>query len=60
MQCALQVSDPKACPSLNSKQGQRALLIKTEEGDWGILIGQWTGFRRGKPGTKGKLISSSS
>lgn len=32
--------------------GERAILIKGCGGqDWAILVGRWTGFRRGQPGT---------
>ena len=31
------------------------MLIKNYQGDWGIVTGQWTGFKRGVPGVKGKV-----
>ena len=40
---------------LDPNAGERALLLKDYYGDWGILIGKWEGFRKGKPGTPGKL-----
>lgn len=40
--------------SLNPGAGERAVLIKTGEGDSMILIGKWTGFVRGVAGTRGK------
>ncbi|XP_045187309.2 uncharacterized protein LOC123545092 [Mercenaria mercenaria] len=36
--------------TLNPKQGERAVLIKNNQGDWGILVGRWTGFKRGVAG----------
>lgn len=41
--------------SLNPGAGERAVLIKTGEGDSMILIGKWTGFVRGVAGTRGIL-----
>ncbi|XP_060588854.1 uncharacterized protein LOC132744229 [Ruditapes philippinarum] len=38
--------------NLNPKKGERAVLIKNNEGDWGIVIGCWRDFKRG---IKGKL-----
>ena len=32
--------------ALDVTKGQRAMLIKSSKGDWGILIGQWTNYRR--------------
>lgn len=37
-----QVLDPKMCVSLNP-QTQRALVIRSENNDWGILRGTWQG-----------------
>ncbi|WAR26185.1 hypothetical protein MAR_011889 [Mya arenaria] len=52
-----QLSDSKKIFSLNPEEGQRALLIKNQTGDWGLIRGQWTGFRKHQPAiaaTKGK------
>ena len=39
---------------LDKDAGERALLLKGPNGgDWGILIGRWTGFRRGQKGVPG-------
>ncbi|WAR06795.1 GRDP2-like protein, partial [Mya arenaria] len=35
-------------PALNPKIGQRAMLIKNTGGDWGIVTGEWHGFKKGK------------
>ena len=32
--------------TLNPRQGERAVLIKNNEGDWGIVIGHWEGYTR--------------
>ena len=45
-------------PSLNPGAGERAVLIKTEEGDSLILIGKWTGVLRGVPASIRKHFSS--
>ncbi|XP_052811431.1 uncharacterized protein LOC128239039 [Mya arenaria] len=39
-------------PALNPKLGQRAMLIKNTGGDWGIVTGEWNGFKKGKPGVR--------
>uniref|UniRef100_A0A1I8IDU7 CAP10 domain-containing protein n=1 Tax=Macrostomum lignano TaxID=282301 RepID=A0A1I8IDU7_9PLAT len=38
-------------PSLNPGVRQRAFIIKDAAGDWGLLLGNWTGRRRGVPAT---------
>ena len=40
--------------SLNPRAGERAVLIKNNQGDWGILIGKWIGFKKGVAGVKGR------
>ena len=44
--------------SLKPGAGERAVLVKTEEGDSMILIGKWTGFVRGIPGSRSKHFFS--
>ena len=44
--------------SLNPRAGERAVLIKNNQGDWGIVTGKWTGFRRGVPGIRGKKVDN--
>ena len=51
----VQLSSGCKFPVLDPNAGERALLLKDYYGDWGILIGKWEGFRKGKPGTPGKL-----
>ncbi|XP_064099104.1 uncharacterized protein LOC135210199 isoform X2 [Macrobrachium nipponense] len=34
--------------------GERAMLIKTRDGDWAIVVATWAGLRRGIPGTLAK------
>ena len=34
---------------LDPAVGQRAMLIKNCDGDWGVITGEWSGFRRQKP-----------
>ena len=48
------LSDTKKNFSLNAKEGQRGIVIKNRTGDWGLLRGQWIGFRKGAPATAGK------
>ena len=49
----LQISDIGL--TLNPRAGERAVLIKNFEGDWGLVTGKWTGFRKGVAGRKGTL-----
>jgi hypothetical protein len=51
----LQVSDDQI--SLNPKVGERAVLLKNNDGDWGILTGRWGGVRRGVLRTRSKSLS---
>jgi len=53
------VGDDNSCPHLNTADGERALLIKDNVGDWGIVHGKWLGFRKGVPGTPGKVYGVS-
>ena len=41
----LQVSLPRD----SLREGERAMLIKNNKGDWGIVKGHWTGFKKGQP-----------
>ena len=45
----MQIQDKEKCVVLDPQKGERAVLIKNNDGDWGILIGRWEGFRRGIP-----------
>ena len=36
---------------LDPAKGERAMLIKSSHGDWGIVKGVWSGFKRPKPPT---------
>ena len=46
--------------SLNPRSGERAMLIKTNEGDWGIVVGKWIYFEVGRAGKPRKKIKFSS
>ena len=48
----LQLKNPSSV-AINIENGERAMLIKDHDGDWCIVFGRWTGFRRGVPGTPG-------
>lgn len=39
--------------TLSQEKAQRAMLIKDCFGDWGVVVGEWSGFRRGVAGTPG-------
>ncbi len=38
-------------PSLNKAKGERAMLIKNNQGDWGLLTGYWEGYVKHEKGT---------
>jgi len=38
---------------LDSKKGERAMLIKDNNGDWGMCVGGWEGVTKGVPGIPG-------
>ena len=59
MQCftlTLQLSPVTKFPTLNMKDGERALLVKDYYGDWGVIIGKWLGYRKGVPGKPGERL----
>ena len=41
--------------TLDPKKGERAVVIKNDKGDWGILVARWDGFRKGIPGKRGNV-----
>lgn len=45
------------CPYLDVSAGERAMIIKDNLGDWGIVVGGWVGFRKGIPGDRSKSNS---
>ncbi|XP_060588834.1 uncharacterized protein LOC132744218 [Ruditapes philippinarum] len=42
---------------LNPKEGERAVLIKNNEGDWGIVIGRWRYFKKGMKGERAVFVN---
>ena len=40
------IQDPIDYIALDNKKGQRAMLIKGNKGDFGVLIGHWTNYRK--------------
>lgn len=49
-----QVQNQDRCVTLDIKLGERALLLKNHAGDWGVVLGRWTGLRKPLPGKPGK------
>lgn len=37
-------------PMLDTKRGERAMLIKNNKGDWGLVTGYWTGYKNAVKG----------
>ncbi|KAL5007201.1 hypothetical protein ScPMuIL_016007 [Solemya velum] len=46
------VKDNSKCPTLNPRSGERAMLLKNHDGDWGVVFGRWEGRKKGIPGTR--------
>jgi hypothetical protein len=51
--CWLQLKS-RNYPSLDFHCFERAMIIKDNTGDWGIVIGRWENFRRRIPVNRGK------
>jgi hypothetical protein len=39
-------------PYLDMSVGERAMIIKDNSGDWGIVVGSWKEYWKGVPGRK--------
>ena len=35
----------------------RGMILKDNEGDWGICVAAWRGMKKGKPGVAGEFSS---
>lgn len=49
-----QVKNRSRCVTLDMKNGERAVLLKNHSGDWGMVLGRWTGTHKpvvAQPGT---------
>ena len=44
---------------MKNDKSWRAMIIKDNEGDWGICVAVWRGMKKGTPGVpgKGKLVT---
>ena len=40
---------------MKNDKSWRAMLIKDNEGDWGICVAVWRGMKKGTPGIPGKI-----
>ena len=40
---------------MKNDKSWRAMLIKDNEGDWGICVAVWRGMKKGTPGVPGKI-----
>ncbi|ROT80733.1 hypothetical protein C7M84_000523 [Penaeus vannamei] len=45
--------------SLNPRRGERAMVIKTHEGDWALVTAEWAGLCNGIPSGEEGIMSSS-
>ena len=41
---------------MKNDKSWRAMLIKDNEGDWGICVAVWRGMKKGKPGIPGNFL----
>ena len=39
---------------MNNDKSWRGMLIKDNEGDWGVCVAVWRGMKKGVPGVAGK------
>jgi len=53
-----QLQHSEQCPTVDFSVGERAMIIKDRVGDWGVVVGRWDKFRKGIPGTIGRLRGS--
>jgi len=53
-----QLQHSEKCPTIDFSVGERAMIIKDRVGDWGVVVGRWDKFRKGIPGTDGRLRGS--
>ena len=42
---------------MNNDKSWRGMLIKDNEGDWGVCVAVWRGMKKGVPGVAGKAIN---
>ena len=40
---------------MKNDKSWRAMLIKDNEGDWGVCVAVWRGMKKGTPGIPGKI-----
>ena len=40
---------------MKNDKSWRAMLIKDNEGDWGVCVAVWRGMKKGTPGVPGKI-----
>lgn len=48
---------PTDYPTLNTKRGERAMLVKNSKGDWGLVTGFWEGYKNVAKGNKDVLYN---
>ena len=42
---------------MNNDKSWRGMLIKDNEGDWGVCVAVWRGMKKGVPGVAGEAIN---
>ena len=43
---------------MKNDKSWRGMLLKDNEGDWGVAVAAWRGMKKGQPGVPGCLSSS--
>ena len=43
---------------MKNDKSWRGMLIKDNQGDWGVAVAAWRGMKKGEPGVSGKKLSA--
>ena len=43
---------------MNNDHSWRGMIIKDNEGDWGLCVAAWRGMKKGRPGIPGKYAKT--
>ena len=41
---------------MKNDKSWRGMLIKDNEGDWGVAVAAWRGMKKGEPGVPGSIL----
>ena len=43
------------CQVMKNDKSWRGMLLKDNEGDWGVAVAAWRGMKKGQPGIPGNI-----